>query len=446
MPDTQKDLQQQVLRILQSKLECAILKTSKLNLTAKPVVFGMVKNKLKFVFVKDTLEKTLGELELWQTIHQPHWFQLIKFAPPSVDGTLNILIATGPKAVAECGLVARQFRRAFKEPSDRSQSVFIDAQELRHYNTAAILSCTAMVATRSGDSCKQLIIDPVVAGSVQKKDAREFARRLRYSDPFVFGLLGCKGVVRSGGNMAFVFRVPEGYSSIRSVRDLLLSGKSHESLSDRFEMAKQLANAVYYVHLYGFVHKNIRPETILSVGKADDTSLPCTACLVGFQVIRNADGRTFAVAGAMEWETNIYRHPLRQGDNAEYYVMQHDVYSLGVCLLEIGLWESFVAYNAGGPTKGAAQPSTALGLPDGQQLDELGPFAVKEHLVTLSRSSMLRGKMGSRYSRVVETCLTCLDADNVDFGDEQEFQDEDGVAVGVRYIEKVLGILNGICL
>ena len=26
--------------------------------------------------------------------------------------------------------------------------------------------------------------------------------------------------------------------------------------------------------------------------------------------------------------------------------MQHDVYSLGVCLLEIGLWRSFVAYSS----------------------------------------------------------------------------------------------------
>jgi hypothetical protein len=44
--------------------------------------------------------------------------------------------------------------------------------------------------------------------------------------------------------------------------------------------------------------------------------------------------------------------------------------------------------------------------------------------------------MGTSYGRVVETCLTCLDKDNVDFGDEKEFQDDDGVAVGVRYIEK----------
>jgi hypothetical protein len=45
--------------------------------------------------------------------------------------------------------------------------------------------------------------------------------------------------------------------------------------------------------------------------------------------------------------------------------------------------------------------------------------------------------MGTRYSDVVVTCLTCLDTNNVDFGDEVDFEDADGIEVGVRYIEKV---------
>ena len=45
--------------------------------------------------------------------------------------------------------------------------------------------------------------------------------------------------------------------------------------------------------------------------------------------------------------------------------------------------------------------------------------------------------MGSKYAEIVETCLTCLEPDNVDFGDQREFEDEDGIRVGVRYIEKV---------
>ena len=44
--------------------------------------------------------------------------------------------------------------------------------------------------------------------------------------------------------------------------------------------------------------------------------------------------------------------------------------------------------------------------------------------------------MGIKYARVVESCLTCLDLGNEDFGEESELQG-DGVNVAVRYIEKV---------
>ncbi|KAF9767674.1 hypothetical protein IL306_015134 [Fusarium sp. DS 682] len=436
MTQEHKALQQRILSILRGKLDAAyqnFLKFSQRSMT------DMVK-RLKFVRLKDTLEETIRELESWQRLYEPSWFHLIKLAPPAVDVTLNNVVKTGSPAAAEFGLAARKFRRAFKEPSAASQSVFIREEELAAYNKEAILSCTAMVASRLGDS-RRLIIDTAANGAVQSKDAREFARRLRDSDPLTFGLFSCKGVVRQANTSvtAFLFRVPDGYTSIRSIRQLLLSGQAHDSLSDRLEMGKRLVNAVYYVHLYGFVHKNIRPETILSLSKTEE-GIPSTACLVGFQVIRNADGKTYPVTD-MNWETNLYRHPLRQGNNADYYVMQHDIYSLGVCLLEIGLWESFIAYNP----DGTAQPSIALGLAeDRSQLKS--PNRLKEHLVTLSRSKMLRVKMGTKYSKVVETCLTCLDEGNLDFGDEREFQDNDGVTVGVRYIEKVLGILTSISL
>jgi hypothetical protein len=45
--------------------------------------------------------------------------------------------------------------------------------------------------------------------------------------------------------------------------------------------------------------------------------------------------------------------------------------------------------------------------------------------------------MVTKYAEIAETCLTCLDPENADFGDATEFEDEDGICVGVRYIEKV---------
>lgn len=55
--------------------------------------------------------------------------------------------------------------------------------------------------------------------------------------------------------------------------------------------------------------------------------------------------------------------------------------------------------------------------------------------------------MGERYTAVVVTCLTCLDDDNVDFADhDADMKDEDGILIGVKYIEKVLMRLDSITM
>src|SRR5271168_4116142 len=58
------------------------------------------------------------------------------------------------------------------------------------------------------------------------------------------------------------------------------------------------------------------------------------------------------------------RHPTRQGTHPEVdYQMQHDIYSLGVVLLEIGLWTSFVLYGPGEESS-PSYPNNILGPVD----------------------------------------------------------------------------------
>lgn len=57
-------------------------------------------------------------------------------------------------------------------------------------------------------------------------------------------------------------------------------------------------------------------------------------------MLRKASDLT-SLRGEISWLKDIYRHPYRQGlQPQERYNIGHDIYSLGVCLLEIGLWES----------------------------------------------------------------------------------------------------------
>jgi hypothetical protein len=437
----QNELQHRLFTSLQVKLEAAVKRFYRLDQPGKL----SSRKKLKLALVKDTLEETIEELESWQRICEPTWFCWVKLASPAVDSELGDIVkvaAATHSGSKRLGEAARNFRRAFADPTDASQSPFIREDALEGYNTTSVPFSTVQIGSHQGQPRSLIMdsVDIVPNTPAQTKNVRDFARRLRMSDHSVSGLLSCKGVVRHAGNsrLSFVFRMPEGYVDVRSLRQLLMSGETHDSLSDRLDLAKHLAKAVYYVHLYGFVHKSIRPETILGLGKSGETAIPSAVCLVGFQVIRTADGRTYSM-NDLRWENNLYRHPQRQGNQVDYFIMQHDIYSLGVCLLEIGLWEPFVVYG----TDGAAQPSPSLGLAENRgELQD--PYAMKSHLVSLSQSTRLRGKMGTKYSKVVETCLTCLDVDNADFGDEAAFQDHDGVEVGTRYIEKILGMLNGV--
>lgn len=61
---------------------------------------------------------------------------------------------------------------------------------------------------------------------------------------------------------------------------------------------------------------------------------------------------------------------------------------------------------------------------------------IKERLVSLAETR-LPNTFGRKYSEVVLSCLMCLDKDNQRFGDKTQFEDQDGILVGVQYIDKV---------
>lgn len=272
-----------------------------------------------------------------------------------------------------------------------------------------------------------------------KKDIRDLARRLAGSDAIEFGLLSGKGYIHhreddcsqpTPGAFTIIFRMPTQHLPPRSLRGCFRDMNHSHSLSDRFKLANELAKAVHSVHLFGFVHKNIRPETILLLG-SDESSIG-SAFLIGFDSFRMASGRTLR-KGEASWERCLYQHPDRIGSiSSEDYIMQHDIYSLGVCLLELGLWESFVSYDelTTASNDNAPIPTRAPIFGTGRGL------YFQKHLLFLAQGE-LRKRMGTRYSDVVVTCLTCLDVKNVDFGEKADFEDADGIEVGVRYIEKV---------
>jgi len=446
LDEQHKLVQQETLRVLASKLETAItklesiLKTTKKNDLAQDE--GHQINRVKYLFLKESIDNAIEDLKVWQDVFDPSWFLIMKAATPQVDTELRrtVEISANRQALHS----AQSLRMAVSGNEPASSTIFFPENGLGSIQLLDIPFSSVKLGERPGPG-SNLILDripcsPLINPSILRKSIATLALKLSHSDPTTFGLLTCKGVVVHNHNrreqlpeFTLILRIPLGYSEPQTLRSYLVQQHTNHSLSDRFKLAKDLVKAVGYVHTFGFVHKSIRPETIL-VFKSS-TSTIGSVSLVGFENFRTEDGRTLH-SGDTTWEKNLYRHPRRQGENPEDdYVMQHDIYSLGVCLLELGLWESFVNYNEDATI---AQPSQALSLPTEFSMAAT-MLLMKDHFVSLTRT-LLPIRMGNNYAEIVETCLTCLDEKNSDFGDENEFLDQDGIRVGVRYIEKVTSL------
>ncbi|KAH8693007.1 hypothetical protein BGW36DRAFT_410172, partial [Talaromyces proteolyticus] len=457
LDDEHRKIQQETLDLLASKLKIAVQSiesVTKSKDSDDESVTVRVK-RWKYALFQQKIESAIQDLELWQQMFDPSWYLIIKAATPQIDTELKIYKQTIPADGQAPIVSARSLRSALAPTSTHQPPIFLPETGLDSIQLDSIPLCTAKFGRRDEDISKALVVErihrfPETDIRQLEKDVRDLARKLAHSSPLEFGLLNCKGVIKhfeqdayptGPSAFTFVFRMPPRLSQPRSLRSLLQNTKPPDSLSDRFRLANELARAISYVHTFGFVHKNIRPETVLLL-RSEDASIG-SMFLIGFDSFRSAEGKTLR-KGDLAWERCLYQHPGRIGPTArEDYIMQHDIYSLGVCLLELGLWESFVLYS-----------EKDLGLSDGQVLttrttpapslrSDRSSSLYQDRLLSLARGE-LRTIMGTRYSEVVVTCLTCLDPGNVDFGDESEFQDEDGIQVGVRYIEKVIMRLNSI--
>ncbi|RYP79592.1 hypothetical protein DL769_002902 [Monosporascus sp. CRB-8-3] len=354
------------------------------------------------------------------------------------------------------------------QPTRPQPSVFL-SPDMPLETSAIPFSRAKSARMRTSSKTRWFILDtlpcrPETNVGALDADVRDLARKLKFADPFAFGLLNCKGVMRvftpppqvDIAGFDLVFNVPEGTDpeQIQSLRALLLAPDGAPSLSRRVRLAQELATSVSYVHTFNFVHKNICPESVLLFkeersSQLDGTSTTTTTAvtinrrssfLIGFESFRSAAGNTNWV-GDRDWAHNIYRHPERMGEfPAEQYRMQHDIYSLGVCLLEIGLWDPLVEYSN---NEGTSTSEYGHLCRDFAARERPWVF-FKEYLVGQAQKELPR-RMGDRYADVVMTCLTCLDRDG-NFGDQGDVSDANGILVGVRFLETIFGQLNEIVL
>jgi hypothetical protein len=123
-------------------------------------------------------------------------------------------------------------------------------------------------------------------------------------------------------------------------------------LDERFKLAHKIAEAVFFLHTAGFLHKNITSSSVVALRRSnpphgEDVSSIDESYLMGFDLIRGNDAITTKEGAVNEinelrsvWDFEIFQHPQRQqGETSQRYIRTFDIYSLGVVLLEVGFWE-----------------------------------------------------------------------------------------------------------
>ena len=400
--------------------------------------------RFKFVVIlQECLEKTVEDLESWHRRFDTSWWLILRLKDHSIDRQLHLSSSDKGGSLATLKSLRSEIA-AQGNQGEPTQFRFIEEHALHDEHDPIAGSQSTLAYLES--SHQYVIVDTITRGAgvdsdLIMRDVQDLANILAKVDSSRFGLLSCHGAIRHSKEFILptydlLLNPPSQVTAPQSLRRMLCGTPSESPLNERIEIASGLARAVLFLHASCFVHKNIRPENVLIFGSGQ--AKLGKPYLVGFGKIRSTTTGTRKF-GDDHWEKNLYRHPARQGVRPEdEYIMQHDVYSLGVVLLEIGLNTSFLTWPQG--PEGRPVPNPQLEIAD--VITNKARFgkatAIKENLVAMAET-ILPNTFGQKYSEVVLNCLTCLDRNNSTFGDAKELEevDEDGILVGVRYIDKV---------
>ncbi|KAH0565038.1 hypothetical protein GP486_001564, partial [Trichoglossum hirsutum] len=318
---------------------------------------SLAKLEFSFYYAKK-IKSACAELEQWQTRFIRRALVYLFFGGPSSA-------ASPPRAISSHAFERIESIRNGLESSPADTPILlenIDDCDCDELPDSSLLNLKDGVGTHRLVEYRNYSdgLDKTTINSIGRT-VRDLATSLRKADPSIMGILDCCGFSADPLNNRFAlhFPYPIRKKNPRTLLNLLTDRRNKEHglvhpINDRINLARKIASAVLYVHSCGFVHKNIRPSNIIIFEPETDPKLSSTEArfirypysigepyLVGFEGIRRAEAGSQRL-GVANWEQNIYlppeRHRLAKGDE---FTMQHDVYSLGVVLLEIAIWSAF---------------------------------------------------------------------------------------------------------
>ena len=173
-------------------------------------------------------------------------------------------------------------------------------------------------------------------------------------------------------------------------------------LGSRIGLAIALVESLYYLHAVSWLHKGVRSDNVIFVrqrstqnmenrGEHDDGVDTGSPILSGFDYSRPdlIDEQTFRTGQKVEHD--LYRHPDLLQLRTKRSQKSHDIYSLGLVLLEIAMWKP-IEHILG------IEVRRSRLLEVGQTLAKLGE----------SRNALrlrLAAQVGDEYAAVIELCV-----------------------------------------
>jgi serine/threonine protein kinase len=282
------------------------------------------------------------------------------------------------------------------------------------------------------------IINPDVRGEALKQ-VRSLIKALHIGarDPGKFHVLDCLGLVEYPEKIGIIFKIPfESHDQFRcqTLNSLLLNEPNllTQKLGNRISLATSLAWSLSRFHMARWVHKNFTSDNILlfqdmtKISEGEHGYSWNCPYLVGFDLARVNIGDSGPLFfKPLEWRQRAYIHPdrLRNNGSPEVFVRftkRHDIYSLGVVLLELG----------------RARPFTMEQPPSSANYSQLRPANLWQ--TYRAEASQLSQTMGDIYAEVT---LRCLDGD---FGFDPSGDDEENTYLMKQFIVRVCEQLQSI--
>jgi len=183
-------------------------------------------------------------------------------------------------------------------------------------------------------------------------DALVRTLRAAAAKPETFRVLHCFGWYKEPHRFGLVYRLPPGteHRQCQTLGNILSNpvckAQLESNLGNRLALAKALAWTMLELHTVGWLHKSFHPDNILLFGeRGPDGSVVefdwSSPYVVGFYSSRSSAAVSGKLNMSAEWRDRIYTHPDRQKVTRPRYQKVHDIYSLGVVLLELGSLDYF---------------------------------------------------------------------------------------------------------